>query len=187
MKAIRALAAALASGYKRARDCGAAIAAVMAGDGQMDPEELFLILDPVVLGEADFCKGNRFINPASRARIPKLRLAGNLCLSFLTRHISGYRHINDTQNGYTAANRNVLETLDWDRLYKKYGQPNDLLVKLSLRGFRIAEIPNTAIYHASDQSKMNIARVFLPISWLILRLALQKMLALPVRKAAAKC
>lgn len=165
---------ALASGYQWARDNGASIAAVMAGDGQMDPRDLPAILDPVADGEADFCKGNRFTRRVSLSRIPRLRLAGNVVLSFLTRLITGLRDLDDTQNGYTAAGRKVLETIAWDAMYKGYGQPNDLLVKLSLRRFRISQVPNEAIYHRGSPSGMNPLKVIWPISRLMLRLALEK-------------
>jgi len=148
---------------------------VMAGDAQMDPEVLPALLDPVAGDLADFCKGNRFKDPASVRAIPRSRVFGNAVLSFLTRLISGYGHISDAQNGYTVLNNRVLETLDWTRMYQGYGQPNDLLVRLSLYHFRVAEVSHKAIYGCGEASKIKIGRVILPISWLLLRLAFLKM------------
>ena len=167
---------AIASGYKWAKDRPVDIAVVMAGDGQMDPDDLPAILDPVAEGRADFCKGNRFA-AASAARIPRVRLFGNLVLSALTRAITGYRHITDTQNGYTALSGEVLRAIEWDGMYKRYGQPNDLLVKLSMRRFRVAETPTRAIYGEGEKSKMNPAKVMLPIGLLLMTLAVWKILA----------
>ena len=166
--------AAIASGYQWAQTNRSGIAVVMAGDAQMNPEDLTAILDPVAEGRADYCKGNRFTEPSSRRRIPRARLLGNEVLSFLTRLISGYWHISDTQNGYTAMNARVLQALDWSRMYKGYGQPNDLLVRLSLHRFRVAEVPHKAVYGGGEQSKMKIPRVIFPISLLLLKLAFLK-------------
>lgn len=165
---------AIASGYLWSKAHDAGITVVMAGDGQMDPKDLSAILDPVAEGKADYSKGNRFIIPSSKSKIPRLRLLGNETLSFFTRLISGYSHISDTQNGYTAMNRRVLQTLDWTKMRKQYGQPNDLLVKLSFYSFRVADVPHHAVYGVGEKSKMNIFKVIFPITGLLLKLACQK-------------
>ena len=165
---------AIASGYLWARQHRAGITVVMAGDGQMNPEVLPSIIDPVAEDKTDYAKGNRFTTPKSRRRIPKIRLWGNLFLSFCTRIISGYSAISDSQNGYTAMNLRVLQTLDWTKMRKQYGQPNDVLVKLSLHSFRVTDVPHEAVYGVGEKSKMNILKVIFPIAALLLKLAYEK-------------
>ena len=90
--------------------------------------ELPLLLDPIVDGRADYAKGNRLFTGEAFKRIPKVRYFGNAFLSLLTKIASGYWHVADFQSGYTAINKRALHMIDWDRMYKRYGQPNDLLV-----------------------------------------------------------
>ena len=101
---------AIATGYKWARDHGIDVAVVMAGDGQMAPEDLPNLLDPVVSGEVDYSKGNRLISGEAFKKIPRIRYFGNSVLSLLTKIASGYWHIADSQTGYTAINKKALQT-----------------------------------------------------------------------------
>ena len=118
---------ALATGYKWARDNTMDVAVRMDGDGQMNPDDLPKILDPVVEERTDYCKGNRLFTGEAFNKIPRVRYFGNAFLSLLTKIASGYWHVADFQSGYTAINRKALEIIDWDQMYKRFGQPNDLL------------------------------------------------------------
>ena len=77
----------------------------MAGDNQMDPDELEAIAGPVVRGEVDYAKANRLITGRAWELIPRNRYLGNAVLSMLTKIASGYWHIADSQAGYTAISR----------------------------------------------------------------------------------
>ena len=81
----------------------------MAGDGQMDPDELLSICSPVVNEDIDYVKGNRLQHKSAWVIIPKVRFLGNSILSILTKISSGYWHVSDTQTGYTAIS-NMLST-----------------------------------------------------------------------------
>ena len=121
---------AIATGYKWCRDQEIDIAVVMAGDAQMNPDDLPTLINPIVKDTADYTKGNRLFTGDAWNQIPKVRYLGNSAMSLLTKIASGYWHIADSQSGYTAINLKVLKTIDWDKMYKRYGQPNDLLVRL---------------------------------------------------------
>jgi len=123
------------------------ITAVMAGDAQMDPTDLPKLLDPVVEGTADCSKGNRLFTGKAWTVIPKTRYFGNALLSFLTKIASGYWHVADSQSGYTAVNLEVLKTIDLDTVYKRYGMPNDFLVRLNVFQFRVKEFLSTRLWH----------------------------------------
>ncbi len=161
---------AIAEGYKWMAQREIDITAVMAGDGQMEPGELIEIIRPVVDGRADYAKGNRLLTENSWHKIPKRRFIGNAVLSLLTRIASGYWSVIDSQSGYTAISRRALNALDLDRIYGGYGVPNDILVKLNVFGFRVAQIPSEPRYNVGERSKMRILRVVLPLSFLLLRL-----------------
>lgn len=161
---------AIASGYKWAKDHGVDVAVVMAGDGQMAPGDLPALLDPVVSGEVDYSKGNRLISGEAFEKIPKIRYFGNSILSLLTKIASGYWQIADSQTGFTAINKKALKTIDWDKMYKRYGQPNDLLVKLNVYNFHVRDVEIKPVYNVGEKSGIKIRKVLFTISWLLIKL-----------------
>ena len=132
---------AIASGYMWARDHDVDIAVVMAGDAQMDPADLPALLEPVASGAVDYAKGNRLFTGEAWQLMPRTRYLGNSALSLMTKIASGYWHVADSQTGYTAINRRALATIDWTRTWKRYGQPNDLLVRLNIYSFKVRDVP----------------------------------------------
>lgn len=161
---------AIATGYKTARDEGMAVTAVMAGDAQMDPAELESIVQPVLSGECDYTKGNRLFSGEAWDMIPRVRYLGNAMLSLLTKIASGYWQVADSQSGYTAISRNALDTIDWDQMYKRYGQPNDLLVRLNIHGFRVRDVPIRPIYGIGEKSGIRPLRMIPQLFLLLNRL-----------------
>lgn len=160
----------LANGFKWVLSQDADIIVRMDGDGQMNPDDLEKLVRPVADGLADFVKGNRFFSGKAYEKMPKVRYYGTAFLSLLTKIASGYWHVSDFQSGYTAMNREVLETVDWDSMYKRYGQPNDLIVRLNVANFRIADVPVDPVYNIGEKSGMRIKKVIFSLSWLLLKL-----------------
>ncbi|KAF5076429.1 Undecaprenyl-phosphate 4-deoxy-4-formamido-L-arabinose transferase [anaerobic digester metagenome] len=160
---------AIASGYKWARDNNMDIAVVMAGDGQMDPDELPKLIEPIVNGETDYTKTNRLFYGDAFNQIPKVRYFGNSILSLLTKIASGYWHIADSQSGYTAIGKEPLQLIDWNKMYKRYGQPNDLLVRLNIYNFRVRDIITKPVYNVGEKSKMKVHHVVFTIGWLLIK------------------
>lgn len=141
----------------------------MAGDGQMDPDELEDICLPIIQNEADYVKGNRLIHKSAKYVIPKARFIGNSVLSMLTKIASGYWHISDTQTGYTAISLKALEKIDIYDIYKSYGMPNDLLVKLNIVYCSVKEIPIKPVYKVGEKSKMKITKVIPRVTLLLIK------------------
>lgn len=166
---------AIATGYKWCRDQGVDVAAVMAGDAQMDPADLPNLIDPVVEGRVDYAKGNRLFTGDAWRQMPKIRYLGNAAMSLLTKIVSGYWHVADSQCGYAAINRQALERIEWDRMYKRYGQPNDLLTRLNIYSFRVADVPVKPIYGAGERSGLKPLRMIPRLSWLLCRLFIFRM------------
>ncbi len=146
-----------------------AITAVMAGDGQMDPDELESIIAPVARGQADYTKGNRLFYRNAWDIIPHHRFLGNAFLSMLTKIASGYWHVADSQTGYTAISLEAPETIDLEGVYPRYGYPNDMLVRLNIYEFRVADVPIRPVYNVGEQSKMKLWKVIPTMSWMIFR------------------
>lgn len=167
--------AAIETGYARFLAGHCDIAVVMAGDGQMDPVDLPRILDPVVLDEADYSKANRLTLEYSWESIPRIRLFGNMVLSFLTRFATGYWSIGDAQTGYTAANRRLVSAFVRRGMYPRYGVPNDLLITCALVGAVVVDVPTPPVYNVGEQSKLRPRKVMLPILGILLRGFLKRM------------
>jgi glycosyltransferase involved in cell wall biosynthesis len=160
--------AAIVTGYHRAVAEGIDVTCVMAADNQMDPTDLEKIALPVARGELEYAKANRLITGEAWKVIPRSRYLGNAVLSFLTKIASGYWHVADSQSGYTAASREILEQLDLDRVYRGYGFPNDMLVHLNVWNARVRDIPSRPVYGVGERSGIKIRRVVPRISWLLL-------------------
>ncbi len=160
---------AITTGYRRALVLGVDVAVVMAGDGQMDPGDLPALLDPIADGDADYVKGNRFKHPEIWSAMPATRIVGNVLLSAATRVTSGYRHVFDSQCGYTAMTTHMLGRIELDGVFPRYGYPNDLLSRLNVAGARVVDVPVRPIYGAQWKSGINARTVIHPIPWVLLR------------------
>jgi glycosyltransferase involved in cell wall biosynthesis len=167
--------AAIASGYQWCRENPCDIAVVMAGDAQMDPADLPAILDPVVEDRADYSKGNRLFTGEAYRIMPKTRYFGNAALSLLTKIASGYWHVADSQSGYTAINKAALLRVDWDRMYPRYGQPNDILVRLNVENCRVVDVPVRPVYNIGEKSGIRLTKIVFTLPWLLLNLFLWRL------------
>ncbi|HZR91613.1 MAG TPA: glycosyltransferase family 2 protein [Gaiellaceae bacterium] len=165
----RGVGAAIVSGYKRARGERIDVTCVMAGDNQMDPAELATLVRPVAAGEVDYAKANRLFTGQAWQLIPHSRYLGNAVLSLLTKVASGYWHVADSQAGYTAISLPMLEVLDLDRIYPRYGFPNDLLVHLNVWNARVRDVPSRPVYGVGEKSGIRLRTVVPRMSLLLLR------------------
>ena len=159
------------TGYRLALAIAPAVdvVAVMAGDGQMDPRDLPALLDVIADGRADYAKGNRFAHPDVWRAMPAARIAGNIALSLATRVTSGYRDSFDSQCGYTAITRRALEQVELDRVFPRYGYPNDLLARLHVIGARVVDVPVRPVYGPRWRSGIRLHNVVYPIAFVLAR------------------
>jgi len=161
--------AAIVTGYRRALDAGIDVTCVMAADNQMDPNDLAAIVAPVARGEAEYAKANRLFTGQAWELIPRHRYLGNAVLSLWTKIASGYWHVADSQSGYTAISRPALEELDLQRVYPRYGFPNDMLVHLNVIGARVRDVPSRPVYGVGERSDMKLRKVIPTMSWLLVK------------------
>ena len=161
--------AAIKTGYKWCRDHGIDCTGVMAGDAQMDPDELQCICMQVIEEGIDYVKGNRLRHKTARHMIPARRHFGNSLLSAMTKLASGYWRVSDTQTGYTAISLNALNSLDLYSIYHTYGVPNDILIKLNIEHCTLREVVIKPVYNVGEQSKMKIRKVIPTVSWLLIK------------------
>jgi len=161
--------AAIITGYKRALEERIDVTAVMAADAQMDPSDLETLVAPVARREVDYAKANRLFTGQAWEVIPRYRYLGNAFLSLMTKIASGYWHVADSQSGYTAISLEMLELLDLDRIYQRYGFPNDMLVHLNVWNARVRDYPSRPIYGVGERSGIRLRRVVPTISWLLVK------------------
>jgi glycosyltransferase involved in cell wall biosynthesis len=149
-------------GYRKALELGCDVAVKMDGDGQMSPEHLHLLLDAVVEQGYDYAKGNRFLAGGSLSAMPRHRLFGNVVLTFVNKLASGYWHVFDPQNGYTAISADALRRLDFDLIHRRYFFENDMLIALNFHNARVRDVPIPARYgdEHSDLSPFRVGVTF---------------------------
>ena len=134
------------------------VSVVMAGDGQMDPDDLAAVVRPILDDEADHVKGNRMSTPTDMEQMPKRRRRASRILGWLTTLASG-RVTSDPQCGYTATSSNLLRQWNWERSWRGYGYPNYWLIHLSSQGRRVQDVRVKAVY-GSEQSGIKPVRFF---------------------------
>ena len=161
--------AAIVTGYRRAAADEYDVTCVMAADGQMDPDDLEMLVRAIASNECDYAKANRLFTGQAWQLIPKTRYLGNAVLSFLTKIASGYWHVADSQSGYTAVNLETIRMVDLERVYRRYGFPNDLLVHLNVWNRRVRDYPSRPIYGVGERSGIRLRKVIPRISWLLLK------------------
>jgi glycosyltransferase involved in cell wall biosynthesis len=148
---------AMISGFRKALELGARIVVKIDGDGQMDPAHLPELISPLILGQADYTKGNRFRDFQSLQKMPLIRRMGNLALGFLSKAATGYWNLFDPTNGFIAINARILAQLPLDRIDRTFFFETSMLAHLYLVGAVIKDIPMPARY-GNESSNLSIRR-----------------------------
>lgn len=146
------------TGYKAALAAGADIMVKLDGDGQMDAGLIELFVAPIAEGSADYTKGNRFHTFEDTRGMPRMRLFGNACLSFMTKLSSGYWNIFDPTNGYTAIDRALAERIVRQNVARRYFFESDMLFYLYLDRAVVVDVPIPSRY-GSEISNLKIRRI----------------------------
>lgn len=136
----------LTHGLKKASELGCDRVAVMAGDAQMDPQQLEPMLNTMENKGLDFIKGNRFMHFEALKDMPKYRRFGNIIVTIMTKFATGYYSIFDTQNGYVIYTKDVIDRMPWHIIGDRYEFENTILVGLSIINAKIGDYPMPAVY-----------------------------------------
>lgn len=154
----RGVGGAMISGYQKALELGAQIVVKLDGDGQMSPDDISVLIAPLITGQADFTKGNRFRDFLALSRMPFIRRIGNVALSFLAKSATGYWNCFDPTNGFLAMRAEVLERLPLERIHKTYFFEISQLSQLYLIGACLRDVPIPARY-ANETTNLSILEV----------------------------
>lgn len=164
---------AIITGYIQSASDGCDVTVVVGGDNQMNLDEVGSFLDPIIESRADYTKGNRFLRHQledTLSKMPKIRLVGNWIITGLTKISSGQYKTMDVVDGYTAISNQAIQTVNWKAAWKRYGYPMDFLIRLNAYGFRILDIPRTAIYLPGErQSQIKGVRYAMSVTPMLIR------------------
>lgn len=149
---------AVMTGYLSAINDGMEIVVKIDGDDQMEPKLIPSFIAPIIAGEADYTKGNRFFNLDNISVMPKFRLFGNAVLSFMTKISSGYWDLFDPTNGYTAIHADVIRHLPMNKISKRYFFESDILFRLNTLKAVVVDIPMDAKYE-DEVSNLKISKI----------------------------
>ena len=137
----------------------------MAGDGQMDPKYIPDLVSPILDENIDYTKGNRLTSP-DRKKMPSFRRVGNSILTLLTKISTGYWHVIDPQNGYTAISSKALKFLLREKITDGYGNPNDFLIALNIHNFKVKDVEIPPLY-GDEKSGINIFNFIFKTLWIL--------------------
>jgi dolichol-phosphate mannosyltransferase len=149
---------AVITGYRASLEAGADIVVKVDGDGQMNPALIPNLIAPILAGEADYAKGNRFDSLEDLYEMPRVRILGNAVLSLWSKQSTGYWRITDPTNGFTAIHRKALENIHLDKLRKTYFFESDMLFRLSIINAVVTDVPMKAVY-GDEKSHLKIRKV----------------------------
>ena len=164
----------LIDGYLASKKSDNNITAVMAGDNQMDPEDLPNLLDRIIEEDFDYVKGNRLIHRDIKNTMPRYRLIGNSILTILTKFATGYFFLMDPQSGYTAIKNKVLRQIPIHKMTKGYGYNADILCMLNIEGFSVTDQKIKPVYN-DEKSKIKLFRYIFKTSLLLFKLFFRRL------------
>jgi dolichol-phosphate mannosyltransferase len=149
---------AVKSGYRRALELQSDVVVKIDGDGQMDSSKISDLIEPILNNQSDYTKGNRFFEIEAVQQMPKIRIVGNLGLTFMTKFSTGLWHVFDPNNGFTAISGPFLKKLNLEKIDNRYFFESDMLFRINLIGARVRDIPLPALY-GDEKSNLKIRRV----------------------------
>ena len=164
---------AMLSGYAMALQLGAEIVVKMDGDDQMDPHYLPSLIFPIINGEADYTKGNRFIHTHALVQMPLARRVGNFGLTFLTKLATGYWHIFDPNNGYTAIHSKVLEIINIKKIHRRYFFETSMLAELRHTQGVVLDVSIPARY-GDEVSSLSLPRALIAFPFNLMKALLHR-------------
>lgn len=159
----RGVGGAVMAGYAEAERRGARTLVKVDGDDQMDLAYLPQLVAPILLGEADYTKGNRFTSLSHITEMPRIRIFGNAALSFLAKLSTGYWNIFDPTNGYTAIESSIIARLASRRVAQRFFFETDVLYHLGTLRAVARDVPIPAKY-GDEVSNLKITAIVGPFA-----------------------
>ncbi len=144
----RGLGPTIRRGYMEALNRGADIVVQLDADGQYLPQEIPLLLQPILDNKADLVLGSRLEN--LQYRMPHIKKFGNITFSWLIRRLTG-ADVRDGQTGFRATRREALEMAMPEN---KYTYTQEVILRTAKNGWRIKSVPITFKERVSGESRL---------------------------------
>ncbi|MBU63712.1 MAG: hypothetical protein CMI26_14560 [Opitutae bacterium] len=157
------------TGLEYGRLNGFDLLAVLAGDNQDDPNDLFGAVDKLLDDELDYVQGSRWLKEGKRENMTVSRTILTWVYSLLFRILFRTR-ITDATNGFRVFKKEVLGNPKlnlWQDWLLQYELEPYLLIQTCRSGFKVGEVPVTKRYH--DDMNDNTKMVPFKSWWSILR------------------
>jgi glycosyltransferase involved in cell wall biosynthesis len=122
---------------RHARETAVDLLVTLDADGQFDPADIPALLEPILIGRADFTTASRFKDPSLMPRMPAMKLWGNRQVSRLVSRLAGLR-LHDVSCGMRAYTRDAILRLN---LVGNYTYTHEVILTLAYGGFAIEEVP----------------------------------------------
>lgn len=148
---------AMITGYLEAIKHRSEVIVKLDGDGQMDPRLIPSLIAPIIRGEADYVKGNRFFDIQKIREMPAIRIFGNLVLSFFSKASTGYWQIFDPNNGFTAIHHSALKLIPLEKVSNRYFFESDMLFRLNTSRAVVLDMPMDASYGV-EKSNLSVTK-----------------------------
>lgn len=139
--------AALKVGYEIIKKIEPAVIVTMDADGQHNPKEIEILVNPILKNEADFVIGSRMLGSCDQDS--RLRFHGVNLFSKIINFMMG-THITDCSSGFRAFNKALLDNCI---LLQQQYHTAELIIEAAKRGYRIEEQPIHIAKRLSGTSK----------------------------------
>ena len=160
----RGVGGAVKTGYRSAVADGCDGIVKVDGDGQLPPEMIPSLVEPIENGRADYSKGNRFHYPGALKGMPLTRVIGNSILSLVAKFSTGYYDIFDPTNGFTAVSRHALEKMKIDSAAERFYFETSMLFELNAVDAVVEDVPMESCY-GEESSNLTISRSIFTFGW----------------------
>jgi glycosyltransferase involved in cell wall biosynthesis len=140
--------AAIQSLFRRARELGADVLVTLDGDGQHNPDEVEVLVKPILKDDVDIAIGSRFLSK-EHGYVPFYRRLGIKAITKLT-SIATNDEVTDAQHGFRAYSRKALEGLSL--LENDMGVSVEILLKAKENGLRVMEVPVGCNYRGLEKT-----------------------------------
>ncbi|PWR71782.1 glycosyltransferase family 2 protein [Methanospirillum stamsii] len=142
---------AVRAGIARVKEIGCSTVVMLDADGQHNPNEIPILIAPIISKKADMVIGSRQLSEECND-IPAYRRLGQVTLDMATNMGSSFK-CTDSQSGYRAFSKKALDNFDFPS--EGYNIESDMIEHFSRLGLAIAEVPITVRYEVPFKHKKN--------------------------------
>lgn len=156
----RGVGAAFRTGLAKATDLDADIVVTLDADGQFNPDDISILIEPIQKGKADFVTASRFLDPVLVPDMPAAKRWGN---DFMARWVSSITHqrFHDVSCGFRAYSKNAYLRLN---LLGNFTYTHEVFLTLAFADVPIVEVP-VVVRGVREHGKSRVASNLFHYGW----------------------